>query len=121
MLEVCSARCAECLFSPQEIVSDARRQDLLDQCRRRDRYFICHQSPPGRPLACRGWFETFACTLSQVASRLGLVAFVPAHADMPAEADPDAALAQHQCLPHQGTLAHGMRHARARRSHGRCP
>jgi len=43
-LLVAHKRCNECLFSKSKIVTDARRIELLDACKRTGKYFLCHKA-----------------------------------------------------------------------------
>lgn len=75
-LLVCEKLCDQCLFSKNKIVSDARREDILNESRRNGTYFLCHKSTiAGRAVVCRGFFETERNQACQVAARLGLVEF----------------------------------------------
>lgn len=78
MFKVYAERCAECLFSKDKIVSNARRKELLADCRSRDTHFICHKaSIAGDSICCRGFYDTQSTNLIRVAQRLGAVEFVP--------------------------------------------
>lgn len=72
-LLVCAKRCDQCLLSQAKIVSDDRRAQVLEECRRTGRYFLCHKST--RAVVCRGFFDTEPNQVCQVADRLGLVQF----------------------------------------------
>lgn len=74
MFKVYAERCDECLFSKDKIVSDARRKQILTDCRRRDSHFICHKS---KDVCCRGFYEKQSCNLIRIAGRLGAIEFVP--------------------------------------------
>lgn len=43
-LKVCSHKCDQCLFSKDKIVSNERKQEILEGCQREGKYFICHKS-----------------------------------------------------------------------------
>lgn len=76
-LHVMSKRCAECLLSKGKIVSDKRKELILDDCKRSGKYFLCHKGTMnGEAIVCRGFFDTVPNQAVQIASRLGLVAFV---------------------------------------------
>lgn len=85
--EVMSRKCDQCLMTPQRIVSGARMKQLVRQCRQRDRSFICHKSPEGRQIACRGHFDTGVGQLSRVAERLGMVREVDPESLFPLSAE----------------------------------
>lgn len=74
MFKVYAERCDQCLFSKDKIVSDARRTQILKDCRRRDSHFICHKS---KDVCCRGFYDTQSCNLIRIAGRLGAIEFVP--------------------------------------------
>lgn len=71
--EVMARRCDQCLFSPERIVSAARMREVIRECRRKDVSFMCHKSPAGREIACRGHFDTGVGQMSRIAERLGVV------------------------------------------------
>ncbi len=75
-LLVCAKRCDQCLYSTAKIVSDPRRLQVLNDCKRTGKYFLCHKSTiQGRAVVCRGFFDTEKNQACQVAERLGLVEF----------------------------------------------
>lgn len=67
---VCAKRCNECLFSQNKIVNDARRTEVLAQCKKEDSFFICHKHSN---VCCRGFFDTQDPTIIQVAKRFELM------------------------------------------------
>ena len=76
-LSVMSKRCSECLMSDGKIVGDARKAELLRDCKRSGRYFLCHKGTiTNEAIVCRGFYDTVPNQALQVADRLGLVAFV---------------------------------------------
>lgn len=54
-------------------VSGQRAAQLINQCRAGNRHFICHKSPAGREIACRGVHEMQIGQMSRIAERLGAV------------------------------------------------
>lgn len=74
MFKVMQERCDQCLFSKNKIVSNVRRAQLLDECKRKDNHFICHKS---EDVCCRGFFDTQTSQLIRIAGRLGAIEFVP--------------------------------------------
>lgn len=77
-LQVVQERCNQCLFSPDKIVSDERRKEILDSCMKRgaETFFICHKT---KRACCRGFYDSGygqRVAVIQVADRLGLVEFV---------------------------------------------
>lgn len=90
--EVCEQQCAECLFSPNRIVSVGRMQELLRITHRQahETDFECHKGTlAGRHIVCRGFYDAYPdhSQRMQVAGRLGLVRFVPVPDDL--KGDPD--------------------------------
>lgn len=76
-LKVCSRVCDECLYSKHKVVGDKTKRAVLEECRRRDRYFICHKfTLNGEAAICRGFFNMEPNQACQVADRLGLVVYV---------------------------------------------
>lgn len=73
MFKVMSRPCDQCLMTPKRIVSGARAAQLIKQCRRKDCSFICHKSPSGQEVACRGHFDTGVGQMSRIAERLGMI------------------------------------------------
>jgi hypothetical protein len=78
MFKVMRLRCAECLYGPNKIVSNARRKQLLAKIHKEDSYFICHKATIADTEACcRGhWDQHQGGQAGRIASRLGLVQFV---------------------------------------------
>lgn len=79
MFEVTKERCGECLFSPNKIVSDKRRAQVLRECKREDRHFICHKATlQDREVCCAGFHEAFphVGNLHRIAGRMGWVKLV---------------------------------------------
>jgi hypothetical protein len=75
--QVMAERCGQCLFGPDKIVSDARRQEVVRECRRSGRHFICHKSSVvGKHVCCRGFYDAQLVPIVQVAKRLEVVMFV---------------------------------------------
>ena len=78
MFKVYAERCDQCLFSPDKIVSDARRREVLAECRRRDSHFVCHKASILRQdICCRGFYDASTSSLIRIAGRLGCIEFVP--------------------------------------------
>lgn len=71
--EVMSRKCDQCLLSPARIVPVARMRQIVRDCRRRDVSFICHKSPDGREIACRGHFDTGVGQLARIARRFRMI------------------------------------------------
>lgn len=72
-------RCNECLFSKNKVVSDERRDDVLETCMRRGAHFECHKASKHKLEAvCRGFYDSEEHTtrLIHVARLLKAVRFV---------------------------------------------
>lgn len=56
--KVCSKSCNQCLFTKNKIVSDERKQEILEDCERNETHFICHKgSIAGQNVVCNGFFR----------------------------------------------------------------
>lgn len=78
-MKVCSSKCAECLFSPDKIVSDKRKADIIRECLRTGAQFQCHKATiKGQEVVCRGFYDTYGpqINLIRVAQRLRAIEFV---------------------------------------------
>jgi hypothetical protein len=53
---VMRGRCGECLFTPERIVSVERMQDILADCRKTGKYFVCHKDPKAQA-CCYGYYH----------------------------------------------------------------
>lgn len=65
--------CDQCLFSKGKIVTDERKEEILQDCQRKDSFFICHKS---KGVCCSGFYERFSTGFLQVAGRLGKLSFI---------------------------------------------
>lgn len=53
-------RCNECLYSSQKIVSDERREQIIEDCLEKDHFFVCHKGSlcsPKKTIVCRGFYD----------------------------------------------------------------
>lgn len=51
-------RCDQCLFSQAKVVSDERRDQIIEDCLKRDHFFVCHKgSIKGLNIVCRGFWD----------------------------------------------------------------
>lgn len=78
--KVASRACGQCLFGPNKIVSDERKDEVLEECENEDTYFVCHKSTirdPNEGMCCRGFYEAHPGTgqMLRIAERLGAVVF----------------------------------------------
>jgi hypothetical protein len=59
--EVQKQMCNECLFSNNKIVSDARKKQIIQDCKDNNNYFICHKSSiAGGKAECHGFYKNKA-------------------------------------------------------------
>jgi len=78
-LNVCHKLCDQCLYSKNKIVSDERKEELLQSLQRSSYYFVCHKaSILGVKVMCRGYYEANQDTSTLIAleHELELVNFV---------------------------------------------
>ena len=78
-LQVVSHPCSECLFSPNRIVSQERKEEIVYQTLAKDRYFTCHKAMlAGVDLCCKGFFDSHKddSLVTRLAMQLNLVEFV---------------------------------------------
>lgn len=68
MFRVCAEKCDQCLFSKNKIVSYKRRKQILEECQKKDKHFVCHKF---NDVCCRGFFDAQLNSTVQVAYRLG--------------------------------------------------
>ena len=74
--DVMAECCNQCLMTPNKIVSNARRRQIVQDTRRRDCHFICHKAD-GRDIACRGHMDaTGGGQLARIAHRLNAVRLI---------------------------------------------
>jgi len=65
--------CANCLYSKDKIVSDERRDELIEGLSRKDAHFICHKN---EDVCCYGFYKRNTTNLIRIAQRLGAVEMV---------------------------------------------
>lgn len=79
-MQVYQQACDNCLLSPNAIVSPERRKEILQACKDKQTFFVCHRSSmDGGNVCCSKFFDQLG-HLSQavrIAERLGVVQFVP--------------------------------------------
>src|SRR6476620_11426729 len=71
LLRVMSKRCDQCLYTEARVVSEERAEQIMRDCERRDRYFLCHKGT--EPTVCRGFFDSGVNTLCRVARAMDAV------------------------------------------------
>ena len=81
--QVARERCDECLLSPNALVDELGRKDILDRCGERgaEHHFVCHkfsQKDPKSNVCCRAFYDRDPdhSQLMQLAHRLDAVEFV---------------------------------------------
>ena len=76
--KVVKERCDQCLFSDNKIVSNSRRKEVLNACRKKDTHFICHKFniAGNQDVCCKGFYETQTSQMIRIAQRLNAVEFV---------------------------------------------
>jgi len=74
MFKVKKECCNQCLFSKNAIVSNERRKDILNGCRKNDNHFICHKATiEGKDVCCKGFYDTQTSNLIRIMQRLNAV------------------------------------------------
>jgi hypothetical protein len=66
--------CTNCLFGPDKLISDERKEAMLAEIVRNDDFFVCHEgSEQGQKICCRAFYERYRSTVSslRVAQMLG--------------------------------------------------
>lgn len=70
MFKVKEEKCDQCLFSPDKIVSNERRREILSDCKKNDTHFNCHKEDD---VCCRGFYEATDTNLIRISQRMGWV------------------------------------------------
>lgn len=72
-MNLCKKRCDQCLFSSARIVGAKRKSQIIAECLRYDRHFICHKAQPGEDRVCRGFYDNYPGVgqLVRIMGRLG--------------------------------------------------
>ena len=77
MFKVKNQCCNECLFTKNAVVSNKRKKDILNGCKKNDNHFICHKATiEGKDICCKGFYDSQTCNLMRIAQRLDAVEFV---------------------------------------------
>ena len=77
MFKVEKECCGQCLFGKDKIVSNKRRKDILNDCRKNDSHFICHKATiEGKDVCCKGFYDSQTSNMIRISQRLGMVKFV---------------------------------------------
>jgi hypothetical protein len=72
-LKVCGQQCDQCLFGPNKIVSEARKQQILSDCKREDTHFVCHKHDD---VVCRSFYNQSSTNLIRIMERLNGIQFI---------------------------------------------
>lgn len=78
-MEVMNQQCNECLFSKNKVVSDERRHEIIKECLKSGKYFICHKATiKGQDVCCRAYWDKFKdeFNLGRIVQRCGGPTFV---------------------------------------------
>lgn len=77
MFKVKKECCGQCLFSKDKIVSNQRKKEILNDCRKNDNHFTCHKATiEGDDICCKGFYESQSSNMIRISQRLGMVQFV---------------------------------------------
>jgi len=76
IMMVRAKQCDQCLFSSAKIVSDARRDEILDYCNVTGEAFECHKATiAGEKITCRGFFDGNHSLVVRLAKMFGWYRF----------------------------------------------
>lgn len=67
-----SRRCDQCLTTRNRIVSGERAAEIVRGCRREQNHFVCHKSPAGQIIHCRGVHEIVSSRAYRCAVAFGI-------------------------------------------------
>ncbi len=77
MMKVKKVCCGKCLFGANKIVSDERKQDILDDCVQHDTHFVCHEGTiEGEDICCRAFYNKHSTNMLRISQRLHMIKFV---------------------------------------------
>lgn len=79
ILRICHKQCDQCLYSSRKIVTDTRRNEIMQDLEEDQDYFICHKaSIADKKVMCRGYYEANKSTslLIKLGTDLGVTQFV---------------------------------------------
>lgn len=77
-MKVMKRKCDQCLFTKNKIVSDKRKQDIIQSTVAKQGFFECHKATiAGEKHCCRGYFDQLGHTsqMVRIAGRLGTIEF----------------------------------------------
>ncbi len=77
MLKVKKKCCGKCLFGKNKLVSDTRKESILQDCTKNDDHFLCHEGTlNGDKIVCAGFFKTSSSQMIRMAGRLKMIKFI---------------------------------------------
>ena len=65
-------KCSQCLCSPRRIVPKERARQIISDCLENETHFICHKSPTGEIVHCRGVHDLHESQAFQLAQAIGI-------------------------------------------------
>lgn len=71
--------CKNCLLSPDSLVSNERRKDIIKTCKEEQNHFVCHKaSMRGEDVCCKKFYDELGhvSQLVRIAERLNVVSFI---------------------------------------------
>lgn len=73
-----ATQCDACLFTDNKIVSDARKTEILKECKENNNHFQCHKATiKGEAATCRAFYDKCTNTaISTMFEENGLIEFV---------------------------------------------
>lgn len=73
-LAVAHKRCDQCLLTENRIVSEDRKNEILEDCEQSGKYFLCHKATlRDENIICAGFFDLKINSACNVAENYGLV------------------------------------------------
>lgn len=71
--------CKNCLLTKNRIVSPERMKGIIEDCKKEQSFFICHNSPEGEEICCKKFYTQLGhvSQLIRIAERLDMVEFIP--------------------------------------------
>jgi hypothetical protein len=80
-MNVCAVECSTCIFNttPANVLHlrPGRLRQLIESCRRRDTYVVCHSTmDTAQPAVCRGFFDRFSSNAIRIFGRLDAIVYI---------------------------------------------
>ena len=78
-MKIVKGMCDQCLFSPNKIVDEERKKQILDGCKAEQTHFNCHKEREGE-VVCGGFNKTMGqySQMIRISERLRLIEYVEA-------------------------------------------